>query len=77
MQHEYVMSPAGGAGANTALRDATALTEAHAQAATGAPLIPELRQYEADDLTVHGFAAVRESTRDGAERSHQNPLPVV
>ncbi|WP_369263692.1 FAD-dependent monooxygenase [Streptomyces sp. R35] len=37
------MNPAGGAGANTALRDATALAEALAQAATGAPLIPELR----------------------------------
>ena len=77
MQHECVMSPAGGAGANTALRDATALTEALAQAAIGAPLIPELRQYEADDLTAYGVVAVRESTRDGAEHSHQNPLPVV
>jgi len=48
-----------------------------AQAATGAPLIPELRQYEADDLTAYGVVAVRESARDGAERSHQNPLPVV
>ncbi|WP_043670507.1 FAD-dependent oxidoreductase [Streptomyces xylophagus] len=70
----HTMSPAGGAGANTALRDAAALTEALAQAATGAPLIPELRKYEAD-MTAYGFAAVRESARDGAERSHQNPLP--
>ncbi|MEV8545070.1 FAD-dependent monooxygenase [Streptomyces sp. NPDC051572] len=77
MQHEYVMNPAGGAGANTALRDATALAEALAQASTGAPLISEPRQYEADDLTAHGVVAVRESARDGAERSLQNPLPVA
>lgn len=77
MQHECVMNPASGAGANTALRDATALTEALAQAATGAPLIPEPRQYEADDLTAYGVVAVRESARDGAEHSLQNPLPVA
>jgi len=77
MQHECVKSPAGGADANTARRDATALAEALAQAATGVPLIPELRPYEADDPTAYGVVAVRESARDGAERSRQNPLPVV
>jgi 2-polyprenyl-6-methoxyphenol hydroxylase-like FAD-dependent oxidoreductase len=77
MQHECVISPADGTGANTARRDATVVTEALAQAATGAPLIPQLRQHEADDLTAYGVVAVRESVRDGAEPSHRNPLPVV
>lgn len=72
----HTMSPAGGAGANTALRDAAALTEALGRAATGAPLIPELRKYEAD-MTAYGFAAVRESAHDGAERYHANPLPTA
>jgi hypothetical protein len=71
------MNPASGAGANAALRDATALTAPHAQAAPGAPLIPEPRQYEADDLTAYGVVAVRESARDGAEHSLQNPPPVA
>ncbi|WP_405496454.1 FAD-dependent oxidoreductase [Streptomyces sp. NBC_00096] len=72
----HAMSPAGGAGANTALRDAAALAEVLARAATGEPLIPALRAYEAG-MIDRGYAAVRESARDGAERYHQNPLPAA
>ncbi|MER5712119.1 FAD-dependent monooxygenase [Streptomyces sp. NPDC042898] len=72
----HAMSPAGGAGANTALRDAAALTEALAQAATGAPLVPALSAYESA-MTEYAYTAVREAAQDGTERYHQNPLPTA
>jgi salicylate hydroxylase len=57
----HVMTPAGGVGANTALRDAARLTAALAAVDRGErPLAEAVGEYEAD-LREHGFAAVRAS----------------
>ncbi|MER6950844.1 NAD(P)/FAD-dependent oxidoreductase [Nonomuraea sp. NPDC000554] len=71
----HAMSPAGGIGANTALRDARALATALAEASRGRPLVPALRDYETA-MTGYGFAAVRESAANGHRFLGQNPLPV-
>jgi 2-polyprenyl-6-methoxyphenol hydroxylase-like FAD-dependent oxidoreductase len=63
----HAMSPAGGVGANTALRDAQALTAA---LAGGRPL----SVYEAEMLD-HGFGAVRDSAANGVRFLGQDPLP--
>jgi 2-polyprenyl-6-methoxyphenol hydroxylase-like FAD-dependent oxidoreductase len=65
----HAMSPAGGVGANTALRDAGNLL----RALTGDEL--GLERYEAE-MTDYGFAAVRESAVNGQRTLNQNPLPV-
>ncbi|MFI7423206.1 FAD-dependent oxidoreductase [Nonomuraea sp. NPDC049684] len=75
----HAMSPAAGAGANLALRDAAALTQALTQAlapvlARGGPLIPALRSYE-QEMIDSGFAAVRMSAANGARLLGQDPLP--
>ncbi|WP_228644649.1 NAD(P)/FAD-dependent oxidoreductase [Microtetraspora sp. AC03309] len=67
----HAMSPAAGAGANLALRDAAALTAALAH---GGPLIPMLRSYE-QEMIDSGFAAVRTSAANGARVLGQAPLP--
>ncbi|WP_228011412.1 FAD-dependent oxidoreductase [Nonomuraea phyllanthi] len=67
----HAMSPAGGAGANLALRDAAALTAALAH---GGPLIPALRSYE-QEMIEAGSAAVRASAANGARVLGQAPLP--
>jgi 2-polyprenyl-6-methoxyphenol hydroxylase-like FAD-dependent oxidoreductase len=67
----HAMSPAAGAGANLALRDAAALTAALAH---GGPLIPALRSYE-QEMIDSGFAAVRISAANGARFLGQDPLP--
>lgn len=65
----HAMSPAAGAGANTALRDGAAL----ASALAGAPLLEAVAAYEAA-MVEYGFAAVRESAENGRRYFGQNPL---
>ncbi|MEV4148105.1 NAD(P)/FAD-dependent oxidoreductase [Amycolatopsis sp. NPDC049691] len=65
----HAMSPAGGAGANTALRDGAAL----ASALAGAPLLEAVAAYETA-MRDYGFAAVRESAENGYRYLGQNPL---
>ncbi|MCP2346984.1 FAD-dependent oxidoreductase [Nonomuraea roseoviolacea] len=67
----HAMSPAAGAGANVALRDATTLAAALAGCAD--PL-EGVRAYEAE-MTGYGFAAVRTSAANGARFLGQDPLP--
>lgn len=67
----HAMSPAAGAGANTALRDGAAL----ASALAGAPLLDAVAAYESA-MVDYGFAAVRESAANGRRFMGQNPLPV-
>jgi 2-polyprenyl-6-methoxyphenol hydroxylase-like FAD-dependent oxidoreductase len=67
----HAMSPAGGVGANTALRDARMLAGA---LTGGEPLMPALRAYESE-MIARGFAAVRESAANGARFLGQDPLP--
>lgn len=66
----HAMSPAAGAGANTALRDGATL----AAALASAPVLDAVALYERE-MTVYGFAAVRESAANGARFLGQNPLP--
>ncbi|MFI6055595.1 FAD-dependent oxidoreductase [Streptomyces violascens] len=70
----HVMSPAMGAGANTALRDARVLASRLVQAAGGTPLLTALRAYEAE-MVGYGYDAVRESADRGHQLLGQNPLP--
>ncbi len=65
----HAMSPAGGAGANTALRDGAAL----ASALAGAPPLEAVAAYETA-MVDYGFAAVRESAENGRRYLGQNPL---
>ncbi|MEV4011133.1 NAD(P)/FAD-dependent oxidoreductase [Nonomuraea angiospora] len=72
----HAMSPAGGIGANTALRDASALAAALGAAAAGRPLLQTLAEYESA-MTAYGFAAVRTSAENGHRLLGQDPLPVT
>ncbi|MET9266027.1 NAD(P)/FAD-dependent oxidoreductase [Amycolatopsis sp. NPDC004079] len=65
----HAMSPAAGAGANTAMRDGAALAAA---LRGGNP--DAIGEYEAE-MRRYGFAAVRESAANGAQHLGQNPLP--
>ncbi|NUW33531.1 FAD-dependent monooxygenase [Nonomuraea sp. SMC257] len=67
----HAMSPAAGAGANVALRDATTLASALAR---GGDPVKAVRAYEAE-MTEYGFAAVRASAANGARFLGQDPLP--
>ncbi|MFI6594693.1 FAD-dependent oxidoreductase [Nonomuraea sp. NPDC050536] len=65
----HAMSPAGGVGANTAMRDAATLAAALAQG-------PEaIAGYEAA-MTEYGFAAVRDSAANGERVLGSDPLPI-
>ena len=70
----HAMTPAGGVGANTALRDAAGLTDALIDIAAGKPVEPRLAEYEAA-MRDYGFAAVRYSAANGVRVIGQNPLP--
>lgn len=70
----HAMSPAAGAGACTALRDASRLTTALTQAGTGRDLIPALSDYETE-MIDYGFAAVRTGASNGQRILGQDPLP--
>ncbi|MEV0347390.1 NAD(P)/FAD-dependent oxidoreductase [Nonomuraea sp. NPDC050680] len=72
----HAMSPAGGVGANTALRDAATLADALNEAAHGRPLVAALREYEAA-MIGYGFSAVRASADNGHRFLGQNPLPAA
>lgn len=65
----HAMSPAAGAGANTAMRDGAALA-----AALSSGSLDAIGEYEAE-MRRYGFAAVRESAANGAQHLGQNPLP--
>jgi 2-polyprenyl-6-methoxyphenol hydroxylase-like FAD-dependent oxidoreductase len=61
----HAMSPAGGSGANTALRDAALLTEELAAAARGdKPVVQAIADFERE-MVAYGFAAVRASAETG------------
>ncbi|MEU4222782.1 NAD(P)/FAD-dependent oxidoreductase [Nonomuraea sp. NPDC026600] len=72
----HAMSPAGGVGANTALRDAATLADALNKAAHGRPLVATLRDYETATID-YGFAAVRASADNGHRFLGQDPLPTT
>ncbi|MFD1537208.1 FAD-dependent oxidoreductase [Nonomuraea guangzhouensis] len=72
----HAMSPAGGVGANTALRDAATLADALNKAAHGRPLVAAVRDYETAMLD-YGFAAVRASADNGHRFLGQDPLPAA
>jgi 2-polyprenyl-6-methoxyphenol hydroxylase-like FAD-dependent oxidoreductase len=72
----HAMSPAAGAGACTALRDAARLTDALTEAAAGRDLHAALEAYESD-MTAHGFAAVLAGARNGERYLGQDPLPAA
>ncbi|NUR92101.1 MAG: FAD-dependent monooxygenase, partial [Nonomuraea sp.] len=67
----HAMSPAGGAGANTALRDAATLAKA---LRAGGPVVAALSAYETE-MIDYGFAAVRRSADNGHRFLGQDPLP--
>ncbi|NUW46214.1 FAD-dependent monooxygenase [Nonomuraea rhodomycinica] len=72
----HAMSPAAGAGANVALRDATTLASALAStSARGGDPREAVRAYEAE-MIEYGFAAVRASAANGARFLGQDPLPL-
>ncbi|SEK34261.1 FAD-dependent oxidoreductase [Nonomuraea pusilla] len=72
----HAMSPAGGVGANTALRDAAALASALGRVARGRPLLRALAEYEAA-MVAYGFDAVRLSAENGRRMLGQDPLPAA
>jgi 2-polyprenyl-6-methoxyphenol hydroxylase-like FAD-dependent oxidoreductase len=66
----HAMSPAGGSGANTALRDAALLARELAAVDGGLkPLIQAVGDYERA-MTDHGFAAVRAAAKGGSAFAH-------
>ncbi|MFI6318012.1 FAD-dependent oxidoreductase [Nonomuraea sp. NPDC050556] len=67
----HAMSPAGGVGANTALRDAATLTAA---LTTGASPLAAIHAYE-KSMTDYAFTAVHTSAALGTRFLGQNPLP--
>ncbi|WP_027940856.1 FAD-dependent oxidoreductase [Amycolatopsis taiwanensis] len=70
----HAMSPAAGAGACAALRDADRLTTALRTAAAGHDLLNALRAYESE-MIDYGFAAVRAGASNGQRFLGQDPLP--
>ncbi|MEU5305924.1 FAD-dependent oxidoreductase [Streptomyces noursei] len=70
----HAMSPAGGIGANTALRDAGILAAALERSADGRPLVETVAAYESA-MTGYGFDAVRLSADNGQRMLGQDPLP--
>jgi 2-polyprenyl-6-methoxyphenol hydroxylase-like FAD-dependent oxidoreductase len=72
----HAMSPAAGAGACVALRDAARLTTALGEAATRRDLTEAVRDYESD-MIERGFAAVVAGAENGERFLGQDPLPAV
>ncbi|MFI1919226.1 FAD-dependent oxidoreductase [Nocardia sp. NPDC020380] len=70
----HAMSPASGAGACTALRDAAHLSDALVQAAQGRDVHDALHEYECN-MIDYGFAAVRGGAENGQRFLGQDPLP--
>ncbi|MEU7219477.1 FAD-dependent oxidoreductase [Nocardia iowensis] len=71
----HAMSPAAGAGANIALRDAAALATALTEATSGRPLRDSLRDYE-QAMIDEGFRMVRLSAANGTQTLGADPLPI-
>jgi 2-polyprenyl-6-methoxyphenol hydroxylase-like FAD-dependent oxidoreductase len=70
----HAMSPAGGSGANTALRDAAQLCRALTAAAGGGDITAAIGQYE-HRMRDYGYAALTASARAEAERGAlRNPV---
>jgi 2-polyprenyl-6-methoxyphenol hydroxylase-like FAD-dependent oxidoreductase len=67
------MTPVGGLGANSALRDAAALAEQLLAVRDGSPLRPAIAAYERR-MREWGYAAVRESSRNARRAITTNPL---
>jgi 2-polyprenyl-6-methoxyphenol hydroxylase-like FAD-dependent oxidoreductase len=74
----HPMTPAAGAGANTALRDAARLVRALADARDGTPLVDALGRYRAD-MIEYSSAVVHESLRNAEQmfgpRAHAAERP--
>ncbi|MFI6043945.1 FAD-dependent oxidoreductase [Nocardia sp. NPDC051321] len=70
----HAMSPAAGAGANIALRDAAALALALTEMTTGRTLLASMGDYERA-MTDEGFRMVRLSAANGARTLGADPLP--
>jgi 2-polyprenyl-6-methoxyphenol hydroxylase-like FAD-dependent oxidoreductase len=70
----HAMSPAAGAGACVALRDAARLADVLRQAADGRDLVGAIGDYETA-MIDYGFAAVREGAVNGQRFLGQDPLP--
>jgi 2-polyprenyl-6-methoxyphenol hydroxylase-like FAD-dependent oxidoreductase len=67
------MTPVGGLGANSALRDAAALAERLLAARDGAPLVAAIAAYETQ-MRDWGYAAVRESGENTQRAITSNPV---
>jgi 2-polyprenyl-6-methoxyphenol hydroxylase-like FAD-dependent oxidoreductase len=67
------MTPVGGLGANSALRDAAALADQLLAVSDGAPLVPAIAAYE-EQMRGWGYAAVRASAAN--TRRATDPSPV-
>ena len=70
----HAMSPAAGAGANIALRDAATLAAALTEVATGRPLSDAVGDYERE-MIDEGFRMVRLSAASGTRILAADPLP--
>jgi 2-polyprenyl-6-methoxyphenol hydroxylase-like FAD-dependent oxidoreductase len=72
----HAMTPAGGIGANTAMRDAALLSRLLAQAAHGEICVQDaIAQYEAE-MRSYGFAAAKQSL-EGAARLYRIPVAAI
>ncbi|WP_330230517.1 FAD-dependent monooxygenase [Nocardia sp. NBC_00508] len=71
----HAMSPAAGAGANIALRDAAALATALTAVTSGRPLLDAVRDYERE-MIEEGFRMVRLSAANRTQTLGADPLPI-
>lgn len=67
------MTPVGGLGANSALRDAAALADQLVAARDGAPLVSAIAAYEAQ-MRDWGYAAVRASSANARRAASSSPV---
>lgn len=71
----HAMTPAGGIGANTAMRDAALLARLLGATEGGRDVVSAIAEYEAQ-MRTYGFAAVRQSMENAA-KLYRIPLPVA
>jgi 2-polyprenyl-6-methoxyphenol hydroxylase-like FAD-dependent oxidoreductase len=67
------MTPVGGLGANSALRDAAALAQQLTAVRDGAPLVPAIAAYDSQ-MRAWGYAAVHQSSQNAQRAITTNPL---
>lgn len=72
----HAMSPAAGAGANTALADGAALAAALADVGVRRSILPAVQDYE-HRMLEQGFGMVRRSAENAVRTLGADPLPVV